>query len=66
MNGFCASMGSACTSGALTPSHVLKAIGLSDPLAFGSLRITTGRGTTKEDMNAFCQQLKKSVEQLRR
>jgi len=66
MNGFCASMGSACTSGALTPSHVLKAIGLSDSLAFGSLRITTGRGTTKEDMNVFCQQLKKSVEQLRK
>mgnify|MGYP001566683244 CR=1 FL=1 len=66
MNGFCASMGSACTSGALTPSHVLKAIGLSDKLAFGSLRITLGRWTTEEDMDAFCQQLKKSVEQLRK
>lgn len=66
MNGFCASMGSACTSGALTPSHVLKAIGLSDSLAFGSLRVTIGRGTAQEDINAFCQQLKKSVEQLRK
>jgi cysteine desulfurase len=66
MNGFCASMGSACTSGALTPSHVLKAIGLSDKLAFGSLRITLGRWTTEEDIDAFCQQLKKSVEQLRK
>jgi len=66
MNGFCASMGSACTSGALTPSHVLKAVGLSDELAFGSLRVSIGRWTTAEDVEAFCAQLKKSVEQLRR
>ena len=38
-----ASMGSACTSGALEPSHVLRAIGLSDDLAYGALRITLGR-----------------------
>jgi cysteine desulfurase len=66
MNGLCASMGSACTSGSLTPSHVLKAIGLSDALAFGSLRVSIGRWTTKEDIEAFLPQLKKSVEQLRR
>ena len=66
MNGFCASMGSACTSGALTPSHVLKAMGSSDALAFGSLRVTVGRWTTREDIEAFCAQLQKSVEQLRR
>ncbi len=65
MHGFCASMGSACTSGSLTPSHVLTAIGLSDPMALGSLRVTIGRWTTSEDLDAFCGQLKKSVEQLR-
>jgi cysteine desulfurase len=65
-HGFCASMGSACTSGSLTPSHVLTAIGLSDPLALGSLRVTIGRWTTNEDISAFCEQLKKSVNQLRK
>jgi cysteine desulfurase len=66
MNGFCASMGSACTSGSLTPSHVLKAIGLSDGLAFGSLRVSIGRWTTAQDIEAFLKQLQKSVEQLRK
>jgi cysteine desulfurase len=66
MAGFCASMGSACTSGSLTPSHVLKAIGLSDTLALGSLRISIGRWTTIQDVEAFLKQLKKSVEQLRK
>ena len=66
MNGFCASMGSACTSGTLTPSHVLKAMGLSDALALGSLRVTIGRSTTRDDIERFCLQLKKSVEHLRR
>lgn len=66
MHGFCVSMGSACTSGSLTPSHVLTAIGLTDPLALGSLRVAVGRWTTNEEIGAFCQQLKKSVEQLRK
>lgn len=66
MHGFCVSMGSACTSGSLTPSHVLTAIGLTDPLALGSLRVTVGRWTTNKEIGAFCEQLKKSVEQLRK
>ncbi len=66
MNGFCASMGSACTSGSLTPSHVLQAVGLSDALALGSLRVTLGRWTTAQEIEAFLPQLKKSVEQLRK
>lgn len=66
LHGFCVSMGSACTSGSLTPSHVLTAIGLSDPLALGSLRVTIGRWTTSEETALFVEQLKKSVEQLRK
>jgi cysteine desulfurase len=66
MAGFCASMGSACTSGSLTPSHVLKAIGLPDALALGSLRVSIGRWTTDQDIEAFLKQLAKSVEQLRK
>ena len=41
----CASSGSACTSGTLEVSHVLTALGLTDQLARGSVRLTTGRAT---------------------
>jgi cysteine desulfurase len=44
----CASSGSACTSGTLEVSHVLTALGLSDQLARGSVRLTTGRATDDE------------------
>lgn len=65
MSGIATSMGSACTSGALEPSHVLRAIGLSDDLALGSLRVTIGRWTTEEEVNYFLSQLKDKVAQLR-
>ena len=64
LSGICCSMGSACSSGSLTPSHVLKAIGLSDALALGSLRVTLGRGTMPEDLEYFKQQLKIKTAQL--
>ena len=51
MAGICASSGSACTSGSLDPSHVLLAIGLPHEIAHGSLRMTIGEETTKEDMD---------------
>ena len=54
--GIAASMGSACTSGAMEPSHVLRAIGLSDELAFGSLRVSLGRWTTDEQVDYFFEQ----------
>lgn len=47
--GICASGGSACTSASKKPSHVLKAIGLSDELARGTIRLTIGEETTKKD-----------------
>ncbi len=62
--GICCSMGSACTSGQLEPSHVLKAIGLSDGLALGSLRISLGRFTTGDEVQFFLEQLKVKVSQL--
>ena len=51
MKGICASSGSACTSGSLDPSHVLLAIGLPHEIAHGSLRLTLGDDTTKEDLD---------------
>ena len=51
MQGICASTGSACSSKSLEPSHVLTAIGLKPEEAHGSLRLTTGRFTTKEDID---------------
>jgi len=56
--GVAVSMGSACTWGQLEPSHVLKAMGLTDPMALGSLRVTTGRWTTDQDITYFLEQLK--------
>ena len=53
MKGVAVSGGSACSSHSLDPSHVLKAIGISDDRALGSLRISLGRTTGPEDVEAF-------------
>lgn len=65
MAGICASSGSACTSGSLDPSHVLLAIGLPHEIAHGSLRMTLGEETTKEDMDYVIEKIKEIVEKLR-
>jgi cysteine desulfurase len=65
MNHIAASMGSACTSGAMQASHVLKAIGLSDELAYGALRITFGRWSKEEDVDYFLRLLPQLVAGLR-
>ncbi len=65
MEGFAASMGSACHSGAMEPSHVLRAIGLSDELAFGALRITVGRWTTEQQIDALLDKLTRIISGLR-
>jgi cysteine desulfurase len=49
--GVSASSGSACASGSLDPSHVLLAMGLSLEQALGSLRLTTGYGTTDDEIS---------------
>lgn len=63
--GICASSGSACTSGALDPSHVLLAIGLPHEIAHGSLRLTLSEENTKEEVDFVVDELKKIVERLR-
>ncbi len=53
----CVSSGSACTSATMSPSHVLKAMGLSDALSLSALRISFGRFTTREQVIAAAQML---------
>lgn len=65
MKGICGSSGSACTSGSLDPSHVLLAIGLPHEIAHGSLRLTLGEDTTKEDIDYVVDCLKQIVTDLR-
>lgn len=65
MKGIAASSGSACTSGSLDPSHVLLAIGLPHEIAHGSLRLTLGAETTKEEIDFTVDQIKEIVARLR-
>lgn len=64
--GVAASAGSACTSGALDPSHVLKALGLTDAQARGALRLTLGGNTTEDDVNEAVQRMAAIIEDLRK
>ncbi|MEO5825322.1 MAG: cysteine desulfurase family protein [Gemmatimonadales bacterium] len=50
MAGIACSAGSACTTGAVEPSHVLVAMGVARPLALGTLRFSLGHETTDEDI----------------
>ena len=65
MQGICASGGSACTTGALDPSHVLLALGVSSELARGSLRLTLGEDNTGEEMDVVVEELKQIVGRIR-
>ena len=63
--GICVSSGSACTSGSLDPSHVLLAIGLPHEIAHGSMRLTLGRDTTREDIDFAVDALITAISNLR-
>ncbi|MBF7097194.1 cysteine desulfurase NifS [Alkalibacter mobilis] len=63
--GIAASSGSACTSGALDPSHVLLAIGLSHEIAHGSLRFSIGKDTTREEVDFVLEKLPAIIQRLR-
>ena len=64
-SGICASTGSACSTGSINPSHVLLAIGLSDDIAKGTLRVTFGKENTKEDVDYLVNSLVEIVQRLR-
>ena len=59
------SSGSACTSASLEPSHVLKALGVGEDLAHGSIRFSLGRFTTREEIDYVVQRVVAAVKELR-
>lgn len=63
--GICASSGSACTSGSLEPSHVLRAMGLPYSILHGSIRFSLSRYTTSEDVDVVLEAMPAIVERLR-
>ncbi len=65
MKGICVSSGSACTSGALDPSHVLLALGLKQEEARGSLRLTLSEENTREELDYTVESLKEILQRLR-
>ena len=65
LKGVAASSGSACTSGAVDPSHVLRAMNVRPELAQSSIRFTLGRDNTMEDVDYVCELLPPTVGRLR-
>ncbi|MBZ4399994.1 cysteine desulfurase family protein [Myxococcus sp. AS-1-15] len=65
LEGICVSMGAACASGTLTPSHVLRAMGLSAAEARGSLRFSLGSETREEDVRQVVDALRRHVPTVR-
>jgi cysteine desulfurase len=63
--GICASSGSACTSGSLEPSHVLRAMNVPFTYAHGSLRLSLSRYTTQEEVDFVVGHLPKIIARLR-
>ena len=63
--GVAASSGSACASGAPTPSHVLTAMGFSPTHAMGALRLTLGRENTEADVDFVVETLPGIVARMR-
>jgi cysteine desulfurase len=66
MQGVAVSTGSACSSGSLEPSPVIRALGRDDELARGSIRFSLGKDTTDEEIAYVLEALPRAVENLRR
>jgi len=63
--GICASSGSACTSGSLEPSHVLRAMGVPFTAAHGSIRFSLSRFTTRQEIDVVLEKLPPVIARLR-
>ncbi len=66
LRGFAVSTGAACSSGAVEPSHVLTAIGLTAERARASIRFSLGRSNTREQVDALIHAVEDSVRHLRK
>lgn len=66
LEGVMASSGSACTSGALEPSHVLRALGLDRATAAAAVRFSPGKDTTEADIDAAVDAVARVVRRMRR
>jgi cysteine desulfurase len=64
--GICASSGSACTSGSLEPSHVMRAMGVPFTAAHGSIRFSLSRYNTEEEVDYTLEKLPPIIENLRK
>ena len=64
-HGICASSGSACTSGSLEPSHVLRAMGVPFTAAHGSIRFSLSRYTTRKEIDFVLEKLPPVIARLR-
>jgi cysteine desulfurase len=64
-HGICASSGSACTSGSLEPSHVLRAMGVPFTAAHGSIRFSLSRYTTEKEVDFVLEKLPPVIARLR-
>ncbi|MBR1925354.1 MAG: cysteine desulfurase NifS [Clostridia bacterium] len=66
MQGIAVSTGSACSSGSVEDSHVLKALGLAEDLVKGGVRFTLSKSTTKEELDIVVEELQKVIKKLRK
>jgi cysteine desulfurase len=64
--GICASSGSACTSGSLEPSHVLRAMGVPFTAAHGSIRFSLSRYNTEKEVDYTIEKMPEIVKKLRK
>ena len=62
--GICASSGSACTSGSLEPSHVLRAMGVPFTSLHGSIRFSLSRFTTEDEIDYTLEKLPNVIEEI--
>jgi cysteine desulfurase len=65
LQGVAVSTGSACSSGTLEPSPVIRALGRDEELARGAIRFSFGKDNTEEDVNYVMEVLPRAVESLR-
>ena len=65
LEGYCASVGSACASGVQEPSHVLLAMGYTPDQALGSVRVSLWEGNTEDDVRGFVDALERVVSRIR-